>query len=583
MGVLVSLEVSNISKIPFVFPFQPLSIGEVADEQKGGTLSNLTTQETHHTSVERITDPIDLTAKKLRILGANTQVTELQKGVVRLRVELNGETIGCGSGYLISADGLILSVNHVPALGQKQTSNPFDLVAGTEVLRNLKSWSELLSGQGDAKLIADFPLFPKPETSKTILTLGDVIGDAISDIGSEVVRSIYSGPKGYRSASAYSRFDDAIEVLSVPIQIVAESPKEDIMLARIVSPDENEPYPYIKLTDETPNSGELVYSIGHPYGIKHNALALGEVLDPDFDVEKIKKALEAHSVIFGGIGNIFGGDGPKNKNVVSGVAKAASVFLGGVNVEPLVNFLNGAVISTNRIDHGSSGGLLCNEKGEAVGITYLGFFVPFNNSWFLRYAAGVLDFHPRELPLTSVTGSVGMKKAIPFLENLGVNVTKIREGEPSGVENIEERAKKQRARASLNELWKSQGIEENEIAERLRNLGLVEEVVTAGSSYNICNFCFDSKPVKIQSLEISPDKGDPKDCRKILIKGIITTESGDVVIDSLEIDPTTFNPTKDIDPETRRLFLEYLDKNADIAQRLVELHEQILKNRAKES
>ncbi len=430
-----------------------------------GTLRGLTQKETHHTETKRTTDPIDLTAKELKNIGLDSPVALLQRGVVRLRVELNGESIGAGSGIVISSDGLILSVNHVPALGKQAGVKPFDVFSGTSVLKSLKSWHELLGEKGEARLVADFPLLPKKETQGQSLLEG--LHDSFSG-PTPFLKKIFES----KSATAFSRYEDTIEHLTVPIEILAESPSEDLMLARICLPETQDPYPFVKVTNIVPSKGDFVYSIGHPCAIKHNALALGEVLDGSFDVAKIKKAIEAHGVILGGVASIFSGNGIKDRSFISGLAKALSTQFAGIDVEPLVKFLNGAVVSTNRIDHGSSGGLLCNESGEAVGITYLGMLLSFNNTPFLKYSAGVLDFHPRELPLSAVTGSVGMKKAIPFLESHGVNITRIRDGEPAGIEIIEEGAKKNKAREALITLWQAQKLSDAEIEGRLEVLDL---------------------------------------------------------------------------------------------------------------
>ena len=135
-----------------------------------GTLSRITSKEVHHTSHERITTPIDLTAAELRNIGVETSLAKLQRGVVRLRVELNGESVCSGSGIVISSDGLILSVNHVPALGSRRGEKPLDFVAGADVLKNMKTWSELLGQKGEVKLVADFPLLPNPLPPQTIFT-----------------------------------------------------------------------------------------------------------------------------------------------------------------------------------------------------------------------------------------------------------------------------------------------------------------------------------------------------------------------------------------------------------------------------
>ncbi len=358
------------------------------------------------------------------------------------------------------------------------------------------------------------------------------------------------------------------------------------MLARVIAPEQKDPFSHIKITDTVPGNGDFVYSVGHPLGIKHNALALGEVVDPSFDVKRIEEAVKAHGIVLNGINNLlFGGKGPKGNNL-SEFARAVSLVFAGIDVEPLVKFLNGAVVSTNRIDHGSSGGLLCNENGEVVGITYLGLLLPFNNSAILRYGAGTLNFNTRHLPLSAVTGSVGMKKAIPFLEQYGVNVTRIRDGEPSGVETIEERAARKRARAAMTDLLKKQNVPDDKIPDRLREVGLGEEEATQtsepkppsddGPSYFIkCgnhSTVYKLKPQEVTRLQVDLD--DTDETAKLVFNIDIRTESGDTVkIDNFSVNPAEFDIERDVDSDTRQILISYLIANPDTAFKLTRLQE----------
>ena len=544
------------------------------NSSKQGTLKGLTSREVHNTEHVNITEPIDLTGSKLREIGFDKPVAQLQRGVVRLRVEVNGVTVWAGSGVVISGDGLILSVNHVPAVGQKTGSaNPFEFLPGLQVLKNLKTWNELLGQPGDVKLLADFPLFPKSEPPDTIFTPKPELS------GVEIKFKDSCG------ATAYGRTDNTIEVLTVPVQILAESPAEDLMLARVTVPNQKDPFHHIKITDTVPGEGDFVYSIGHPLGIKHNALALGEVLDPNFDVKKIEEVLKAHGIVAAGISNIFGGVGPRG-NGLSDLARTVSLVFAGIDAEPLVKFLNGAVVSTNRIDHGSSGGLLCNENGEVVGITYLGLLLPLNGGIIQKYAAGTLRFHPRHLPLEAVTGSVGMKKAIPFLETYGVNVTRIRDGEPSGVEGIEERAARRKARAAMTDLLKKQNVPDNEIPDRLRAAGIPDDEPASnseakppddnGPSYFIkCgnySTVYKSKPREVTKFQIELD--DSGETAKLVFNIDLRTESEAVIkIENFSVNPAEFNIEHDVDPDTRQVLISHLTSNIDIAFRLKELQE----------
>ena len=594
-----AISVSGIKRIvPNISSIGEYNSGDVDEASKKGTLKDLTTREIHTVDTERITDPLDLTTSELRRIGLDSPTALLQRGVVRLRVELNGETIGAGSGIVISADGLILSVNHVPALGKETGVKPFEMIAGTNVIKSLKSWNELLGQKGEARLIADFPLLPKAEPPSTILTPGseDGIKSVLSSIGK--VKIDFGGKK---PATAHSREEDTIEFVSVPLQILAESPGEDLMLGRISVPKQKDPYPFVKITDIVPSQGDFVYSIGHPRGIKHNALALGEVLDPSFDVQKIKKAIEAHGIVLNGVSNVFGGEGIGGSNFVSTIARALSLQFAGIDVEPLVKFLNGAVISTNNIDHGSSGGLLCNQEGEAVGITYLGLLIPFNNSAILRYSAGVLGFNTTRLPLSNVTGSVGMKKAIPFLESQGVSVTRIRDGEPSGIETIQERAARNRARVAMTEAYKAAqpSIADDELERRLATAGFpkeepeVKDVKSANDgttqtkpAHYVGETALSSKPTSILSLDIDYNNTNSDEATAIVIEAIIATESnqgGEKV--RLEVNPADFNLDTFADEHTKGLVISHLlgEKDQTTLARLQEIQRKVVSNQQRKA
>lgn len=556
-------------------------IKEGGSPQKGDSLDNLTTEKIVIPSREeekRINTPFDLTRGELRSIGINSNVAKLQSGVVRLRVEVNGKSLGCGSGIVISADGLILSVNHVPALGQQASEKPFDLLTGTSVLKNLKAWSEFTSGKGDVRLFADFVQLPKEPLPETIFTPSS--GHSPKDIY-EHAKATLSGRND--SATRYSREEDTIDIKSYPVRILAESPSQDLMLCKVDIPETQDPFPFVKITDSLLTPGDLVYSIGHPGGIKHNALALGEVLDPNFDVNKLKEAASAHALILGGIANVIGGKGI-NAKMPAEILKGLSVAFAGVDVESLINFMNGAVVSTNNIAPGSSGGLLTNRDGEGVGVTYLGALMPFNDTALIRYAAGVLGFNTRNLPLTHITGSVGMNtKAIPFLRDYGVDIQRIRDGEPSGVADIEKRVAKGKAREAMAAHFRTSGVSETEIPGKLSELGLGEDVqapspiqtsaTDTSSKYFIGigddKISFPSKPVQINDLTV--DKEDSN--LQITLK--VKCEGGEEIDAKVKIDPSNFDLNTFSDTETRNLVTTYLISNPDKLTDLERLQREI--------
>ncbi len=558
------------------------NIKGISSGDKKGTLDGLTTKEVHSVESRRDPSPIDLTAKKIREIGIDSQVSQLQRSVVRLRVLLNGEDVGSGSGFLISSDGLILSVNHVPALG-KSNGGKIDCLPGSVVQGNLKTWNELLGQKGKVELVADIPLLPKPEGPKTIFS-------STGATASSIAGNFYKGEN--HSATAYTRSDNEIEALTVPIKIISELPGEDLILLAIDMGEVKDPYTFIKLTDVLPSTNSFTYSIGHPGGIKHNALALGEVLDPSFDVNKIKDSIKAHSLILNGIANAISGKGAINDGTIAQIARALSIQYAGIDVEPLINFMNGAVISTNRIAPGSSGGLLVNEQGEAVGITYLGFLLPLNGSSILRYSAGTLGFEAKHLSLSNLTGSVGMKKAIPFLEKSGVDIARIRDGEPAKISELAGRVNKTKAREAMKVFLMGQGIKDDELEKKLTELGLAEEpnctvikptVCDSSSSIETSYFIkiadgskvhIKAKPIEIVNLTSSV-VGDVKSKRtNVLIDLEVKIEGGETVkLEGLQLDPS-FSPETDLDADTRKTVISYFESNISKAIELNDLVEQ---------
>lgn len=535
---------------------------------KGDSLDNLTTDRREYQAVDekRVTSPIDLTASKILEIGRESFISKLQSGVVRLRVEVNGQSLGCGSGIVISADGLILSVNHVPAMGQQAgTSNPFDFLAGSQALKNLKAWRTFTDGKAEARLMADFVQIPGDPSNETIF-------GSSSSVDKSTSHKHFLG-SGAPPATLYDRDENTVDLRSYPVRILAESPEHDLMLCKVDIPETQDPFPFVKITDTALSAGDLVYSIGHPTGIKHNALALGEVLDPNFDVNKIKDAAHAHSVVLNGLANVLGGKGLGMGNMPADLAKGLSVALAGVDVETLINFMNGAVVSTNNIAGGSSGGLLTNKDGDAVGVTYLGVLMPYNGTALLRYAAGVLGFNARTLPLTHITGSVGVKtKAIPFLEGYGVNITRIRDGEPSGVADIERRVSRVKARTAMAEHLKASGVREADIPGKLQELGLGEEpkvevnfTIPDSSQVETPYFIkqvddskvyLKAKPQEVVSF--TPSLVDGEGGKKILSLNVeLKLEGGETVnLEGIKVS-SDFNPDIHIDSDTKAVLVKY--------------------------
>ncbi len=592
------------------------------DSKKKETLKDLTTEEIVHTEVKRTRKPIDLTSDYLlNVLGVESEISKLQRAVVRLRVVVNGETLGSGSGTIISSDGLILSNNHVPAIGKAAGNNPFEMLPGTNVLKNLKTWSELLrqDGKGEAKLVADIVLLPKAEPPKTIFTPGKNVS------AEEAISKYFSKPfsKGSDdfSATEFSPYDNKIEVETYDVKIIDEYPQGDLILARLVKRENGEKssyeagFPFIKITDSIPITGQDVYSIGHPGGIKHNALSLGTVLDSHFDIQRVQQLAKAHAIVLGGVTSLIG-EGINPDNFLAKMAKTAAIMNASVDFEPARPLVEGGLISDVNIAPGSSGGLLANEKGEQVGVTYMdaaalvsmlnppfGMLYPLSPRIASAYISGALGYSKDEGKISRLSGSIGMKNAIPFLERNRVNITKIRDGEPAGVQDVESSAARLRARVAMSEAYKAQTptISQEEIEDRLAQAGFPKEKVseikvksdnastTDKSRYEIVSpesyddsITFQSKPIEVLKFDVELDVSDPAKLARLVLNAEIKTEDGKTVeIKDFQIDPVKFNIDYHVDSDTRQILVKYFTENFDKAQKLYDLQQKALEHNKK--
>ncbi|MBI3309110.1 MAG: hypothetical protein HYZ79_07025 [Candidatus Melainabacteria bacterium] len=576
-----------------------MKVDSVSSQQ--GTFTGLTTREIHHTETKRITDPIDLTRSQIEQIELDSPVAKLIPAMPRIRVVLVGEdgdlknaqTIGAGSGTIISSNGAIVSVNHVPAVGaQEVTPSGFEFVSGTHALKNMKTWQALLGRNKNAILVADIPVLPKAKPLTTIFTPGNGIEERFN------IEEL--GCKGNsRGATSFSKFyEGGIDYVTVPLKILAEDNQRDIMLAKIDVSDPKDPYPFARITDEIPR---FVYSEGHPIGVAHPVLALGEVVNEDFSIKEVAQAFDAQMRIISAINAALGGKGFKPTNAADKLANVLSGGVAGIDLEPLVNFFNGAIISTNRIDHGSSGGFLGNESMEQVGITYIGLPVPFGSNALLRYAAGLLGFVPSELPLDAVTGSVPMKtKVIPFLEQNGFSVQRARDGEPIDLDGIAGRHERQEARSSLRTFIlgeaqrKGEPLTEEQIEAKLGEAGLGETKVESASSNSSeplqntstsqafffrgedkeCTF--NSKPVEITSFEVKGKDLETEGLARIAFTVEVKLEDGSTVkVEDLIVNPREFSLDNNLDPDTKNVIVEYLTTHHDAIEALSRVQSEV--------
>lgn len=571
-------------------------------DRKEGTFEELTTKTVRPEVVvtrEKDTAPIDLTRNVLMGMGIDSPVAQLVPALPRLRVVIvdekgdlkNAKTIGAGSGTIISANGAILSVNHVSAVGaQGQSTGRTEFLPGTQVLKNLSTWQKLLGGERKAVLVADIPVLPKPDEPRTIFTPGN------SGQGS----SHYIGPKTYeskdhgRGATAYPKFyEGGIDYVTVPLRILAEDNQRDLMLAVIDLPDPKDPYTFAKITDQVP---QFVYSVGHPLGIAHPALALGEVVCEDFSLKNVAEAFDAHMRIAAGIAAAAGVKGFTYEGIPQEVLTALSGKLAPFDIEPMANFFSHALITTNRIDHGSSGGYLGTPEREQTGVTYIGLPSMLNNTAIMRYLGGTFGFRAQELNMDALSGSISMKaKGIPFLEKNGFNVQRARDGEPIDLRYIARSHERSQARAAMRTFVAGQikdtggTITDEAVEERLREMGLEEETThptekvaspdtnaQVSAPYYVTDYAgnkieLSSKPVQINRLQVAvapPDEQTGNRAR-IALELDIQTEDGQVKeVRNFIVDPDNFSLETSLDPDTKTVVEKYLTENFDAVREL---------------
>lgn len=496
---------------------------------------------------------IDLTEAKLRELN-DPQLNKINESVARLRVITENEdgsikTLGAGSGSIISPDGLILSVNHVPAMGNQSTNGHSLFRSGSENIQNLNTWNELLSNNKKVKLVADILISPNgPSLPETIFSPGEVESFNFANLFSN------SGP-----ATQYSPFSEGtIETVTVPIEIINEDANEDLMLARIKFEDfDDKVFSSVKVSSDEVLKGDEVFSLGHPLGIVHNALARGEVLDPSFDIERLKTSLNSHihvgkSILETTASKIF---------QIPFFTRFSNKLVNAIDSNLYKDFFSGAIIATNNIDHGSSGGFLGNTNGELKGVTYIG--LPKHLSLLRGYIANSLGLKSQSgQPIGHLTGSVGLKKIHRFLDKSGLDMNKVLDGKAVGVNELVDKAKKEQARSKLTTVLLAQGKSQNEIDETLKQLGLSanddkqEQVSKKKLIGKILGEELESKLKEVTSIKFSKNKSEIK------IQLNASFEDGEEKSFKLSLDPSSTSLEKLFDIDSKKILDDYL-KNTE--------------------
>ncbi|MBN8550434.1 MAG: trypsin-like peptidase domain-containing protein [Deltaproteobacteria bacterium] len=129
--------------------------------------------------------------------------------------------------------------------------------------------------------------------------------------------------------------------VKLPIRILKVSPSEDLALVAL---PEQRTYRAISILDRNIESGETLFSLGFPKGVKE--ISVGQALFPSTDPEVLETFATFRS---------------KWETLNYRCAILLVDVLGG-------HVQNGNVVSTNQIEHGSSGGAMLSADGRLAGL-----------------------------------------------------------------------------------------------------------------------------------------------------------------------------------------------------------------------
>lgn len=303
--------------------------------------------------------PLHLTERELTRIGVDSEISQLQSCVPRIRHGYNGQPQGGGSAFVISSDGFLLTADHVVRLID-----------------------------GDA-LFADFPLV-------------EGLNYPVKITPEEVDKEI-NEPKPNRK----------IKVFPMPVKIVARSPHDDLALLAIALPESEDPWRYVELSSKTPQKSEPVFKIGHSEFERHNILTTGQVVSSQMFFETEYDGLRE-----------------KLKRFFTETWERSLKFYPRF----------GATLSSNKVNGGDSGGLLCDNSGRACGVLHgrvPRWLVATKN--IINNISGGKLLGPN-IRTSHESISINLEdRVIPFLRGLGVNPDSLMQGKPIRLSNVIEK------------------------------------------------------------------------------------------------------------------------------------------------
>ena len=339
------------------------------------------------TSTQLITDPILLGRK---ILRRSPEIYGLTLATPRITVTHKGKTLGYGSGAVISTGEkpLVITANHVPAIGIHEGEGIPTSQSGLTTSKNLLKWT-----QEGAQIYLDFPLMASP---KTVFAVGKSCKE---EKGKE------EGASG------------GLKILRVPAVILADDKDLDLLLLSFAEPRKNnDPNSFLGLRETNCEEGELVRKFGHRGGSVETEASLGEVLVPKLTENHLREAAEFVKRGTNAVKNVFG-----QLDEGEGLSGSTIRWLAGINQERLSKFITGNQLLSIQGGPGDSGCPIVDDKGQIVSIMthelkikILSIGIPFLTP---AIAGGVFGVRPQKFPVQGLSLTAGTSnKVLPFLE-----------------------------------------------------------------------------------------------------------------------------------------------------------------------
>ena len=300
---------------------------------------------------KRVKHQLSVDEQKINEAGENSELAKVHFATVKLKNK--GKKFsdgGFGTGFVISSDGLIVTCKHVAS---KKFSDKVD----------------------DLQMIAYFP--PGPNAS------------------------LKSLKEFYNSNGHF---------FTTPVKILYKSVIENEDIAILKAPELKDSYDFLKITDEAPQVGEPVYTLGYPSReekVSYGRVFVSSVI-PKLTKEEANRRLFTEASFFEVIKNMH--------------QHFYALFVS--------KHQKGKIISNNNVSGGNSGSPLCKENLEVCGVIDS----TVENKMFIRGSLKSISNHiPNGEHIKHLTFSTPLIPVFQFLEQLGVNIQKLLDGEPSGL------------------------------------------------------------------------------------------------------------------------------------------------------